>query len=268
MSGTIWVSSNDPRPIPCGSASSGLPDVPNQPTPKPGQISDTVATSAQNVARKPTIQTPTVPPGTRYGRATSGCVYRSRISAGNTPRYEIVVVEMASPSTAAKYFSALPPDSQNASSITIVEKTPVSTFTVTGVPNRREIRPNSRGAEPSKPAAACVRSAPMIQVVPLDSSAQMNVIAARSPSTLPAPVSVTVPSAATLPPYTVNTCLMASRKPPTPVTRDDGRINRIARIGTPYSSTAPSPDQATVRGTSFCGSTISSLAELGSSKPT
>ena len=175
---------------------------------------------------------------------------------------------MARPSTAAKYFSASPPDSQNASSITIVEKTPVSTFTVTGVPKRREIRPSRRGAAPSNPAAAWVRSAPMIQVVPLDSSAQMNATAATPPSTLPAPVRVTVPSSATLPPYTVKTCLIASRNPATPVTRDVGRISRMARIGMPYSRTAPMPDQATVRGTSFCGSTISSLAELGSSKPT
>ena len=178
------------------------------------------------------------------------------------------MVEMARPSTAAKYLSAFPPDSQNASSMTIVEKMPVSTLTVSGVPNRRLMRPSTRGAAPSKPAAAWVRSAPMIQVVPLDSSAQMNAIAARSPSTLPAPVSVTVPSAATLPRYTVNTCLMASRKPPTPVTFEAGRISRMARIGMPYSRIAPRPDQAMVRGTSLRGSTISSLAELGSSNPT
>jgi hypothetical protein len=68
-----------------------------------------------------------------------------------------------------------------------------------------------------------------------------------------------------VPPYTVNTCLSASRKPLTPVIRDDGGTSRIARIGRPYSNTAPRPDHAIVRGTSFCGSTISSLAELGSS---
>ena len=77
-------------------------------------------------------------------------------------------------------------------------------MTTIGVPQRLEKTPNQRGAAPSKPATACARSAPMIHVVPLDSSAQMNPSAAMSPSTLPAPVrvAVTVPSAAvtTLPP--------------------------------------------------------------------
>src|SRR3954451_10649509 len=100
----------------------------------------------------------------------------------------MVVVEMASESTTVKYLAELPLVSWNASTITIVEKTPDRMLTAIGVPHRLEKVPNQRGAAPSKPATACERSAPMIHVVPLESSAQMNPAAARSPSTLPAPV--------------------------------------------------------------------------------
>ena len=84
---------------------------------------------------------------------------------------------MARPSTAVKYLSALPV-SWKARTMTIVENTPDSRLTVIGVPQRAEKWPNERGAAPSKPATACERSAPMIQVVPLDSSARMKPIAA------------------------------------------------------------------------------------------
>src|SRR4051794_3467368 len=127
-----------------------------------------------------------------------GREYRSLITAGKTTRYEIVVVEIARPSTAVKYLFALPV-SWNASTITIVENTPERMFTTTGVPQRAEKYPNERGAAPSKPATACERSAPMIHVVPLDSRARMKPIAARSPSTLPAPLNV-APSLVTSPP--------------------------------------------------------------------
>ena len=59
--------------------------------------------------------------------------------------------------------------------------------------------PKNRGAAPSKPDTASARSEPMIQVTPDDSRASMNMIAAKSPSTLPAPVSVT-PEDVTEPP--------------------------------------------------------------------
>ena len=65
----------------------------------------------------------------------------------------------------------------------------------------------------------------------------MNISAIRSPSTVPAPDSVTVsvPSLAvvTLPPYTVNTVFMASMKPPRPDSAAAGRTMMMARIGTP-----------------------------------
>ena len=72
--------------MPAGSESSGFPPVPNQPTPKPGHSNEIVATSAHRVDRTVTIQTPAVPPGTRYGRGASGCVCRSRTRAGKMPR--------------------------------------------------------------------------------------------------------------------------------------------------------------------------------------
>jgi hypothetical protein len=43
----------------------GFPPPPNQLTPKPGQISATVASSAQNVGTTEQIQAPAMPPGTR-----------------------------------------------------------------------------------------------------------------------------------------------------------------------------------------------------------
>ena len=42
-----------------------VPPPPNQLTPKPGQISATVASSAQNVGTTEQIQAPAMPPGTR-----------------------------------------------------------------------------------------------------------------------------------------------------------------------------------------------------------
>ena len=45
--------------------SSGFPPPPNQFTPKPGQISATVASSAQNVGTTEQIHAPAMPPGTR-----------------------------------------------------------------------------------------------------------------------------------------------------------------------------------------------------------
>ena len=69
-----------------------------------------------------------------------------------------------------------------------------------GVPKRSEKWPRTRGPPPSAAAIASLRSAPMIQVAPAEAIAQMNVTAVTSPSTLPAPVSVTVPSPATWPP--------------------------------------------------------------------
>src|SRR5690349_6648082 len=151
-------------------------------------------------------------------------------------------------------------------------KIPDSRLTAIGVPHRPEKIPSSRGPAPSYEATAWARSAPMIQVVPLDSSAQMNPAAAIVPSTLPVPVrvAVTVPSAAVLtsPPYTVNTVLIASTNPPRLVIWSAGSTSRIDRIGMPYASTATISARRIVYGTSFCASFISSPAALGSSNPT
>jgi hypothetical protein len=85
--------------------------------------------------------------------------------------YEIVVVEMTSPSTTVKYFKALPPVIAKASTMTAVAAIPEQKLTTIGVPNRAENLPMNRGAAPSSAAIAWARSAPMIQVVPLVSSA-------------------------------------------------------------------------------------------------
>src|SRR6185312_3230205 len=166
----------------------------------------------------------------------------------------MVVVSRATPSTAPKYFADEPLDSSWASTITAVDMMPDIRLTLTGVPKRDENDPRNRGPQPSNEATASARSAPMIQVVPLDSSAQMNIRAIRSPSTVPAPDSVTerVPSLAvvTLPPYTVNTVFIASMKPPSPDRAAAGRTKMMARIGTPYSRIEAIADRSTVNGTS------------------
>jgi hypothetical protein len=87
------------------------------------------------------------------------------------------VVEMTRPSTTVKYFSALPPVMAKASTMTAVAAIPEHRFTAIGVPNRAENRPRNRGPAPSSAAMACARSAPMIQVVPLVSSARTNATA-------------------------------------------------------------------------------------------
>ena len=112
----------------------------------------------------------------------------------------------------------------------------------------------------------------MSQVHALETSARTKPNAARSPSTLPKPVSVTLsePSLATslCPPKTVKTALTESMKPPTPVICDLGRTHTIARMGSPYIRIAVNAARITVTGTSCCGSSISSPAAFGSSKPT
>ena len=49
----------------------------------------------QNVTSAAPTAMPALPPGTRYGRGTSGWLMRSLIAAGKINRYEISVVEMA-----------------------------------------------------------------------------------------------------------------------------------------------------------------------------
>ena len=51
--------------------------------------------------------------------------------------------------TALKYFSALPPESWKASTMTIVETTPERKLTTIGVPYLRENVPRTRGPAPS-----------------------------------------------------------------------------------------------------------------------
>src|SRR6476660_5635020 len=81
-------------------------------------------------------------------------------------RYEIVVVEIVSPSTAAKYRLESAPVIWKAAIISTVATSPDSRFIATGVPNLAENRPRTRGPPPSSAATASVLSEPMIQVVP------------------------------------------------------------------------------------------------------
>ena len=102
-------------------------------------------------------------------------------------RYEIVVVEMVSPSTAAKYRLESAPVIWKAAIISTVDTSPDNRFIATGVPNLAENRPSTRGPPPSSAATASVLSEPMIQVVPALARAKMNTIAAIRPRTSPAP---------------------------------------------------------------------------------
>src|SRR5579863_2573334 len=147
-------------------------------------------------------------------------------------RYEIVVVEIVSPSTAEKYLAALPPVIWKAKIISAVATTPEHKFIPIGVPNREENLPRTRGPAPSAQATAWFRSEPMIQVVPALARAKMKTTATIRPRTRPAPVRV-APLAETLPPYTVNTDLTESRNPVSPDTSFCGSTIKMARIGIP-----------------------------------
>src|SRR5580658_5031194 len=158
-----------------------------------------VVRAAQAVVKIPTTQSPTVPPGIRYGRTTSGYLYRSLITAGKISTYVIVTMEMTRPRVTVKYFAALPLVSVSARIRTPVETTPESRLTPIGVPRRLEKYPSALGAAPSNPATACARSDPISQTTPEDSKPKITPIAAISASTLPAPVS-TEPEAVRWPP--------------------------------------------------------------------
>src|SRR4029077_18948607 len=60
-------------------------------------------------------------------------------------RYEIVVVEIVSPSTAAKYRLESAPVIWKAAIISAVATSPDNRFIATGVPNPAENRPSTRG---------------------------------------------------------------------------------------------------------------------------
>src|SRR5690349_23870996 len=103
-------------------------------------------------------------------------------------RYEIVVVEIVSPSTAAKYRLESAPVIWKAAIIRTVDTSPDNRFIATGVPNLAENRPSTRGSPPSTEATASVLSEPMIQVVPALARAKMKTMAATRPRISPAPV--------------------------------------------------------------------------------
>src|SRR5262245_11105650 len=118
------------------------------------------------------IQAPRRPPGTRYGRWTWPCEYRSLISAGKIRAYDTTVVSVAIESTTANAFE---PASFVASTKNSVEIRPDRMFTFTGVPKRAENVPSTRGPQPSMQPIASARSAPMIHVVPLDTIVHTNI---------------------------------------------------------------------------------------------
>src|SRR3954467_5538007 len=143
--GMKTTSSNVPRLNPSGGAAS----LSRLPSPSPGKKPTSEANSAQNVVRQPQIHTPAIPNGTLYGRYTCPCEYRSLISVGKMARYDTVVNSSTTLSTALKYFSASPPESWKARTITIVETVPDRKLTTIGVPYLAENVPRMRGPPPS-----------------------------------------------------------------------------------------------------------------------
>jgi hypothetical protein len=115
----------------------------------PGQTSDSAATIAtawrgrRRFTRRP-CQT-----GRGNGVPTPDGLAQSD-QRRNTPTLEIVVVEIAMPSGT---FSASPLDNQKTSSLTTVEKMPLSTFTVSGADQARKVP--GAGVGPAEPSG-CV----------------------------------------------------------------------------------------------------------------
>ncbi len=86
----------------CARDAPGVEEVVGDPEDRldcPGKTATHEASAIQNVTSPEESQIPTVPPGTRYGRWTSPCEYRSFRAAGKIQRYEISVVEIAIVST-------------------------------------------------------------------------------------------------------------------------------------------------------------------------
>src|SRR5579863_8428051 len=90
-------------------------------------------------------------------------------------RYERVVVEMVKPSTTAKSAPRLPLEANAvikiAAAMVIVATIPDMVLTAIGVPYLPLKRPKNLGAVRSSADIAYVRSAPMIQVPPLEATA-------------------------------------------------------------------------------------------------
>src|SRR2546430_3431459 len=92
-------------------------------------------------------------------------------------RYEIVVVEMVSPSTAAKYRLEFAPGIWKAAIISTVDTSPDNKFIATGGPNLAENPPSTRGPPPSSAATASGLSQTIIQGVPALARGKMNPMA-------------------------------------------------------------------------------------------
>src|SRR5438874_8472211 len=99
----------------------------------------------------------------------------------------MVVVEIASPSTAEKYLFESPCDSWNAATMTTVERMPERRLAAIGVPNLAENLPRMRGPAPSYAETASARSAPMSHAAPLEANVSMKPMAAAPPNTDPKP---------------------------------------------------------------------------------
>src|SRR6476619_7369023 len=134
---------------------------------KPGNSATRVANAAQNVVSPAQTQTPAMPPGTLYGRWTSGCDFRRMISVGKIRMYEMVVNVSTTPIITLKASAALP-EIRVAMTNTIVENTPDRKLTRTGVPSLAENWPRNRGPAPSYEATTWLRSEPMSHVQALE----------------------------------------------------------------------------------------------------
>ena len=94
----------------------------------------------------------------------------------------------------------------------IVAKIPVTMFVTIGVPSFDNL-PMAFGADPSSAATAYARFAPISQAIALVSTPMITAPAEIQPRNSPNPDRVGVPPGLTLPPQTVKTALIASRKP-------------------------------------------------------
>src|SRR5882757_10293467 len=179
-----------------------------------------------------------------------------------------MVIEMARFNPALKYLPVSPAVKFNAATMTTVASTPDSRLIRTGVPRFTDSTPKYLGPVPSEQATAWALFSPIAQDTPLVNSATIRPTAASTPTAAPKPVSCTVPSAPTCPPYTVNTALHASMNPPRLLTCSAGSTSSTPAIGAATMTKDISPERSTPSGMVRRGLSISSAAELDTSKPT
>src|SRR5579884_583382 len=110
-------------------------------------------------------------------------------------RYDRVVVEIVNPITTLKSAASVPPENDEikiAAAIVRVATIPDMVLTAMGVPYLPLKRPRSMGAVRSSADMAYVRSAPMIQVPPLEARESTKARATNQPNTVASGPGMTV----------------------------------------------------------------------------